>query len=130
MAVETSGSIGIIIGVIIGVIIALVLALVFMRRRRRLNNDKAPKGGQATKAFMAEAQKAESERDENLISSTGSRSLFASSVKLTHEDRTSVRLRQPTNVRRSHPDLLDDERIPKMGPGRTRTRTHGTIAGQ
>ena len=130
MAVETSGSIGIIIGVIIGVIVALVLALVFMRRRRRLNNDKAPKGGQATKAVkMAEAQKAESERDENLISSTGSRSLFASSVKLTHEDRTSVRLRQPTNVRRSHKDLLVDERIPKMGPGRTRTRTHGTLPG-
>ena len=34
LAVETSGSIGIIIGVIVGVIIALVLALVFMRRRR------------------------------------------------------------------------------------------------
>jgi hypothetical protein len=37
LAVETSGSIGIIIGVIVGVIIALVLALVFMRRRRHLN---------------------------------------------------------------------------------------------
>ena len=34
LAVETSGSIGIIIGVIVGVVLALVLALVFMRRRR------------------------------------------------------------------------------------------------
>ena len=126
VAVETSGSIGIIIGVIVGAIIVLVLALVFMRRRRRLNIDKAPKGGQATKAVeMAEAQKEESERDENLISSTGSRSLFASSVKLTGEDRTSVRLRQPTNVRRSHKDLFN-ERISKMGPGRTRARTART----
>ena len=44
-AVETS--IGIIVGVVVGLIIALVLALVFMRRRRRLNDNKARKGGQA-----------------------------------------------------------------------------------
>jgi len=37
LAVETSGSMGVVIGVIVGVIIALVLALVFMRRRRHLN---------------------------------------------------------------------------------------------
>jgi len=135
-AVETSGSIGIIIGVIVGIIIALVLALVFMRRRRRLNNNKAPKGGQATKATkMAEAQKAEAERDQNranpalhagahhganLISLTRSQALFASSKKLTREDRTSMR--DPTNDRRSHKDLMD-ERVSKMGPGRTRMRT-------
>jgi hypothetical protein len=41
LAVETSGSIGIIIGVIVGVILALILALVFMRRRRRLNEKNA-----------------------------------------------------------------------------------------
>ena len=45
MAVETSGSIGIIIGVIIGVIIALVLALVFMRRRRHLNEKRRKNDG-------------------------------------------------------------------------------------
>ena len=47
-AVDTSGSIGIIVGVVVGMIIALVLALVFMRRCRRLNDEKARKGGQAT----------------------------------------------------------------------------------
>jgi len=49
-AVETSGSIGIIIGIVVGVIIALVLALVLMRRRRRLNDTvrpAAPTVGQA-----------------------------------------------------------------------------------
>jgi ABC-type antimicrobial peptide transport system permease subunit len=45
VAVETSGSIGIIIGVIVGVIIALVLALVFMRRRRHLNEKRRKSGG-------------------------------------------------------------------------------------
>jgi len=70
-AVETSGSIGIIIGVLVGIIIALVLALVFMRRRRRLNDSKAPKGRQSKKvddkaAKRAEAQKAEAERDDIL----------------------------------------------------------------
>jgi serine/threonine protein kinase len=130
VAVETSGSIGIIIGVIVGVI-ALVLALVFMRRRRRLNDNKAPKGGEATKAAKtAEAQKAEAERDENranLISSKRPQLLFASSKKLMREDRTSVRL--PTNDRRSHKDLMD-ERVSKIGPGRTRTpsfASEGTI---
>jgi hypothetical protein len=34
-AVETSGSIGIIVGIVVGVILAVVLALVFMRRRCR-----------------------------------------------------------------------------------------------
>ena len=59
-AVETSGSIGMIIGVVVGVIIALVLALVFMRRRRRLNDNvrpAAPTGGQA-KAEKKAAKKA------------------------------------------------------------------------
>ena len=46
LAVETNGSVGIIIGVIFGVIIALVLALVFMRRRWH-PNDKHRKGLQA-----------------------------------------------------------------------------------
>jgi len=45
LAVETSGSIGIIIGVIVGVIIALVLALVFMRRRRHLNEKRRKNNG-------------------------------------------------------------------------------------
>ena len=45
MAVETSGSIGIIIGVSVGVIIALVLALVFMRRRRHLDKKRGNNGG-------------------------------------------------------------------------------------
>ena len=50
-AVETSGSIGMIIGVVVGVIIALVLALVFMRRRNRLNDVRpaAPTGALAEK---------------------------------------------------------------------------------
>ena len=50
-AVETSGSIGMIIGVVVGVIIALVLALVFMRRRSRLNDVRpaAPTGALAEK---------------------------------------------------------------------------------
>jgi serine/threonine protein kinase len=71
-AVETSGSIGIIIGVVVGMFIAVVLALVFMRRRRRrLNDNEAAKGGQATNADekaakRAEAQKAEAERDDIL----------------------------------------------------------------
>jgi hypothetical protein len=41
-AVETSGSIGIIVGVVVGVIIAVVLALAFMRRRLRLNDNVRP----------------------------------------------------------------------------------------
>ena len=45
LAVETSGSIGIIIGVIAGVIIALVLALVFMRSRRHLNEKRRKNNG-------------------------------------------------------------------------------------
>ena len=57
-AVETSGSIGIIVGVVVGVIIAVILALAFMRRA---------KGGQVTKAARrAKAQKAETERDDML----------------------------------------------------------------
>ena len=70
VAAETSGSIDIIIGVVVGVIITVVLSLVFMCRRRRLNDNKAPKSGQAMKVDekatkRAEAQKAEAERDEN-----------------------------------------------------------------
>jgi hypothetical protein len=45
LAVETSGSIGIIIGVIVGVVIALVLALVFKRRRRHLNEKRRKNDG-------------------------------------------------------------------------------------
>jgi hypothetical protein len=45
LAVETSGSIGIIIGVIAGVIVALVLALVFMRSRRHLNEKRRKNNG-------------------------------------------------------------------------------------
>jgi hypothetical protein len=61
VAVETSGSFGIIIGVLVGVIIALVLALVVMHRRRHLNVGlHVPNGHEDEKVALARKAKAES----------------------------------------------------------------------
>jgi MFS superfamily sulfate permease-like transporter len=63
VAVETSGSFGIIIGVLVGVIIALVLALVVMHRRRHLNVGlHVPNGHEDEKVALAR-HKAESADD-------------------------------------------------------------------
>ena len=62
VAVETSGSFGIIIGVLVGVIIALVLALVVMHRRRHHLNGglHVPNGHEDEKVALARKAKAES----------------------------------------------------------------------
>jgi len=74
--------------------------------------------GAAAEEEEAGAQAREQQTQQALFASK--KLLFASSKKLLREDRTSMR--EPTNDRRSHKDLMD-ERVSKTGPGRTRTRT-------
>jgi hypothetical protein len=83
-----------------------------------LNEELNEGDGAAAEEEEAGAQAREQQTQQALFASK--KLLFASSKKLLREDRTSMR--EPTNDRRSHKDLMD-ERVSKTGPGRTRTRT-------
>jgi hypothetical protein len=84
-----------------------------------LNEELNEGDGAASAEEEAGAQAREQQTQQALFASS-KKLLFASSKKLLREDRTSMR--EPTNDRRSHKDLMD-ERVSKTGPGRTRTRT-------